>query len=122
MLFFIINGHHYLIYAIVSTFHFVPIGTIDIADFNILSVTNLFSRTFISAVQIGIPIIMVLFLTDIILGIMARTVPQLNVFILGMPLKILVGLLSVIIILPGLVSLMIPVIESIPYLLDKLFD
>ena len=122
MLFFIINGHHYLIYAIISTFDFVPIGTISIEDFNIMGITSLFSRTFIAAVQIGIPIIMVIFLTDIILGIMARTVPQLNVFILGMPLKILVSLLAIVIILPGLVNLMIPVIESIPYFLDKLLN
>ncbi len=120
ILFFVINGHHTLIYALARTFNFAPLGTVTIADFNIYNITNIFSKSFITAVQIGIPIIMVVFLSDVILGIMARTVPQLNVFIIGLPMKVLIGLLAFLIILPGLVNLMIPVIESIPHLIDKL--
>ena len=47
----------------------------------------------ITAVKIGAPVMITLLLTDVALGIVARTVPQMNIFIVGFPLKIGVGLL-----------------------------
>jgi flagellar biosynthetic protein FliR len=57
---------------------------------------------FVIALKIGAPIIVVLILTSVCFGLMARTVPQMNIFIVAMPLKIVVGLLFVIFSLPYL--------------------
>ena len=57
---------------------------------------------FIIALKIGAPVIVVLILTSVSFGLMARTVPQMNIFIVAMPLKIVVGLLFVVFSLPYL--------------------
>jgi flagellar biosynthetic protein FliR len=53
------------------------------------------------AFQIAAPVLITLLLVDVVLGIVARVVPQMNVFFVGIPLKIGVGLVAVIICLPA---------------------
>ena len=48
---------------------------------------------FVIAIQVGAPVIAAMLLTSVAFGLVARTVPQMNVFIVAMPLKIGVGLL-----------------------------
>ena len=91
-----INGHHLLIDGIFYSYNFVPIdqvmipfGNENIAEFIILS----FNKMFIIAFQMSMPVVGTLFLVDIALGIVARTVPQLNIFVVGLPLKIGVSFL-----------------------------
>jgi flagellar biosynthetic protein FliR len=55
----------------------------------------LFKTTFVTAVKIAAPIMAILFFISVGLGLVARTVPQMNVFIVGFPLQIGVGLLMV---------------------------
>ena len=52
--------------------------------------------------QIAGPIIAIIFLIDISLGIVAKTMPQMNVFIFGLPLKLGLGIIGVIVCMPGL--------------------
>jgi len=55
---------------------------------------------FVIAVKIATPIIIAIMTADIAMGFIARTVPQMNVFIVGLPLKILVGLGALFIMMP----------------------
>jgi flagellar biosynthetic protein FliR len=55
---------------------------------------------FVIAVQISAPIVVALMITNVAMGFIARTVPQMNVFIVGMPLNIMVGLASLFVLLP----------------------
>ena len=69
-------------------------------EINFASVTpeyvlHLFSATFTTAVKISAPIMAILFFLSVGLGLVARTVPQMNVFIVGFPLQIGIGLLMV---------------------------
>lgn len=66
---------------------------------------------FIIAFQIAIPVVGSIFLVDIALGIVARTVPQMNIFVVGLPVKILVGFL-----------LLTIVIGTMIYSVSKLFE
>ena len=59
---------------------------------------------FVIGLKIGAPIIAVLLLTSIAFGLIARTVPQMNVFFVAMPLKIFVGLLFLGLSLPFFLS------------------
>ena len=52
---------------------------------------SLAGNMFVIAIQLGAPIIIVLLLTSVAMGIMARTVPQMHIFIVAMPLKIAIG-------------------------------
>lgn len=106
------NFHHIVISAILKSFEAAPIGVLSLGDGSFLSVINTFSSSFYIAMQLAAPIVIVLFITDFTLGLIARTVPQLNIFILGMPVKILVGLLAISAILPGLTHMYIKTFEN----------
>ncbi|WP_188622308.1 flagellar biosynthetic protein FliR [Caldalkalibacillus thermarum] len=99
-----VDAHHLLIEGVLRSYqlvpvdhYFVPIGSAGVAQF----VTHVFVQMFLVALQIAIPIVGALFLVDVSLGILARTVPQINVFVVGLPLKILSGFVLILITLPG---------------------
>jgi len=88
-----VNGHHLLIdgvfysYQVVPLDAFIPFYEGNIAQF----VIGVFNKMFLIAFQMAIPIVGCLFLVDVALGIIARTVPQLNVFVVGLPIKIFIS-------------------------------
>lgn len=112
LLFIVVNGHHLLVRALVDSYKILPIGfsiNIDIEAVNLM--TRVFVDVFILAAKFSAPVLIAIFLANALLGILARTMPQMNVFIVGLPLKILVGIVTVII--------------SLQYLLpfaERLFD
>lgn len=99
-----LNGHHMLIKGILTSYEAIPVGVMW-EHLNTGSVAQLFVDTFVymftSAFMMAIPIVGSLFLVDVALGIIARTVPQMNVFIIGLPLKIAVSFAVMLIVLPG---------------------
>ncbi len=88
-----VNGHHMLLDGIMRSLQVLPVGTLTFAGSSELGrfILDLFTGMFLSALQIALPIIGALFLTDVALGILAKTVPQLNIFAVGFPLKIFTG-------------------------------
>jgi len=94
MLFFLlIDGHHLVLESLFDSFRTVPLGTLSTASLVPEKLIRLSALAFVIAVKIASPMIVTLLLTDISLGIVARTVPQMNIFIVGFPVKIGVGLL-----------------------------
>jgi flagellar biosynthetic protein FliR len=57
------------------------------------------------AFKISGPVTLALFLTNATLGFISRTIPQMNVFMVGLPLNIFVGIISVMISLPVIVNM-----------------
>ncbi|QHE52205.1 flagellar biosynthetic protein FliR [Pontibacillus sp. HMF3514] len=93
-----VNGHHLLIDGVFYSYEvipmeqlYVPFSNPDMMDY----VLQTFNKMFVIAFQMAIPIVGCLFLVDVALGIIARTVPQLNVFVVGLPLKILVSFIVI---------------------------
>ncbi|WP_379151371.1 flagellar biosynthetic protein FliR [Paenibacillus sp. sgz5001063] len=109
LLFLSMNGHHYMLDAIVYSYKWVPIDNnllfkmIDgsLGQFLVRS----FSQSFMLAFQISAPLVTALFLTDIGLAFLARTAPQYNVFVIGVPLKIIIGLVLLLLLMPSLAGL-----------------
>ena len=98
-----VNGHHLMLDGIMQSFQIFPVETIsfavefeDIANF----IKTLFLEMFVIALQIALPIVGALFLVDIALGILAKTVPQLNIFAVGLPIKIFVGFILLMLTMP----------------------
>ena len=86
-----VNGHHLLLDGIFNSYRFIALDQpwIPFGDENLVEyVIKSFNSMFIIAFQMAIPVVGSLFLVDVALGIVARTVPQLNVFVVGLPLKI----------------------------------
>ncbi|MFC4387413.1 flagellar biosynthetic protein FliR [Gracilibacillus marinus] len=105
-----VNGHHLLINGLFYSFEIIPIDSF-IQLTNLDFILKTFSQMFLIAFQLAIPIVGCLFLVDVALGVMARTVPQLNVFVVGLPLKILVAFLVLFMFIPFYISIV-----------QKLFD
>jgi|LSQX01.2.fsa_nt_gb flagellar biosynthetic protein FliR len=95
-----INGHHYLLQAVVQSYQMVPVLGFHMNTPFFELLMTIATQMFVIAVKISVPIIIAILAADIAMGFMARTVPQMNVFIVGLPLKILVGLLSLTIMMP----------------------
>ena len=95
-----INGHHLLLDGIFYSYQFIPLTTdfLPFGDEQILTMMlHFFTQSFVIAFQMSIPIVGSLFLVDVALGIVARTVPQMNIFVIGFPIKIIVSLILLVV-------------------------
>lgn len=95
------NGHHSLIQALFYSYEVLPIGKAIFSNNAIIgNYINIITNMFIIAVKISSPIIGTILILDVALGILARTVPQMNMFVIGLPLKIIMGLGCLIVVMP----------------------
>lgn len=89
----ITDFHHYFIRAIVETFSLIPIGGAKFASDKIVTVVTTFLGEYVSiAFRICLPIVAAMLLLNAVLGIMAKTSPQMNMFSVGIQIKVLAGL------------------------------
>jgi len=87
-----VNGHHLIIDGIFNSYEWIPIDQFISFGGNFSQfILQTFSYMFLIAFQMALPLVGCLFLVDVALGIISRTVPQLNVFVVGLPLKITVS-------------------------------
>jgi flagellar biosynthesis protein FliR/FlhB len=115
IMFLIIDGHHMLLRALVESFNAVGIGKSILFQDTIMYVINTFIQYFALGLKIAIPIVLIIIITDLTLGLIARTVPQLNVMVLGLPIKIIVGLTCFSFALPFIIK---AIVYSFNYLPD----
>lgn len=114
IVFLLINGHFFMLMAIKKSFEVIPLMTSHLpseneANFLIAMIGNIF----ILAIRLAAPILSVLILTSLSLGIIARTVPQINIFFVGLPLKIFLGITTLAIVLPGLITIFRSMVEAL---------
>ena len=94
ILFLSVDGHHLLLQGIRSSFELIPLGGARYEVPLLSYVAGLFNSIFVIALKVSSPVIMTIFLTNISLGMLARVMPQMNIFMVGFPLQIAVGLLT----------------------------
>lgn len=112
ILFLLFNGHYFLLIAIQKSFELLPLFSAHLpGGKESFHVTALVGNIFVIALRFAAPIYVTLLLTEMALGVVARTVPQINIFFVGMPLKIAIGLWVMIIVLPMLGTLFKQVVE-----------
>jgi flagellar biosynthetic protein FliR len=100
LIFLSIDAHHWFFRSLVDSFRLLPLFHFRLSASVINHLFDTAGAMFVIAVKIGAPVIVVLILTSVAFGLLARTVPQMNIFIVAMPLKIMVGLAFVIFSLP----------------------
>ncbi len=92
MIFLLLDGHHFLLSGLCQSFAAVPLTSAHFgAEISKVNV-KMMSTLFISATKIGAPVIVALLIASIALGLVSRAVPQMNVFLVGIPLNIGLGL------------------------------
>ena len=111
LIFLSIGGHHMLIKALFDSFSSLPPGTAAYTGGAHQIIMNLFSTVLATGFKMAAPIVAAVLIADVALGTISRMVPQMNVFVIGMPLKIIVGLIIVVITIPMFVEIMKSVFE-----------
>lgn len=109
-----VNGHHMIIAALVKSYAVVPVNSAQVHGANAMFLIKVFGQVISIGVQIAAPIIAVMLIIDVTLGLLARTAPQINVFMLGFPVKIIFGLVTL--------SVMVPVLVRIIYSLCGIIE
>ncbi len=93
LIFLIIDGHHFLIEAVAYSYRILPLGSWGITSLAVDKMIHLTAQVFVIGIKVAAPAVVALFLTTVTMGIVARAVPQMNIFFVGFPLRITVGLL-----------------------------
>jgi len=106
LIFLIINAHHWFLIALAESFQLIPPFNFNFTTAIIEQIMILAGNLFVIAVKVGAPVIAALLITSVTMGLIARTVPQMQIFIVAMPLKIIVGLLFLGLSLPYLSALL----------------
>lgn len=91
LIFLLIDGHHHVLQALVASFEVVPLAQAKVAAAGPL-LLGWMSALFSTALRLAAPFLVTILLVDAALGVFARVVPQADLFSMGLPLKLAVGL------------------------------
>lgn len=108
---FVTNMHYYVIGAILDSFQLVPVGQVVLNDKMYLVAMKFIADYFIIGFRIILPIFASILLINIVLGILVRVAPQMNMFVVGMQIKIFVGLI-----------ILLLIVELMPMVSSFIFD
>jgi len=100
------GGHYFFIRVLFESFQYIPIGNFvwDTRNFAAILIL-LSSSSFVVAFQFAAPVMGSIFLCTVSLGLMNRVMPQLQVWILGIPIKVFIGVLVLIYSMPLMVQI-----------------
>jgi flagellar biosynthetic protein FliR len=95
LIFLALDIHHLFLQAIVASYDVLPPGLLDLSGGAVPYLLQLSGNIFILGVKFSAPVLAVLLLSGLVLGILSRVFPQLNVFMLSFPLNIGLALLGI---------------------------
>ena len=87
-----LDGHHTILNGLMTSFDAVPLGGVVLKAPVAHKMIALTAEVFVIAIKVSAPIMIALFLISTAMGVLARTVPQMNVFIVGFPVQLAVGM------------------------------
>jgi len=96
LMFFAIDGHHIFIRALASSFKSVPPNAIFFNNTIPGILVKISGDMFLIGVKLAAPMMVALFLSNLSLGIIARTVPQVNILMVGLPVNLAIGFIFLI--------------------------
>lgn len=91
IMFFVVDAHHMLIKGVAYSFSQLPVGAVTLNSSIAGYLVTATGKIFAAAFRIGAPIIVTLFLVELSFGMLSRMIPQANVFVDGIPVKILIA-------------------------------
>jgi len=98
--FLVVNGHHILIAALFESFSRIPLDGLiwnaALADF----IVNITAGVFLVGMKIAMPVTFSVLIVNVGMGILARTMPQMNIFVVGIPLHLTIGSFMLMMLLP----------------------
>ena len=113
MVFVGLNAHQWLFAAIYRSFQVFPPGIEYIFTGNIVSqVLHMSSEMFVIGISMILPIFCVMFVSEVLMGFMSKMMPQMNIFMVAIPLKIYIGIVLILMFLSPTVSYLIAVTQN----------
>jgi len=97
-----VNGHHLLLKALEHSFVRAPVGVLAISGSVAWGAETLFAQTFGAGIAFAAPVLVLLFMTSLLVALLARMVPQLNVMDVSYSARIAVGLIALLVFAPFL--------------------
>ncbi len=94
------DAHHDLIYIFVKSYEWVPVGNIDMKDLILRRIVGGGGTLFILALKFSAPVVVGVLVSNLLLGLIYKAVPQINIFFISFPIYIFVGFLIMLISLP----------------------
>ena len=111
LLFVVLNGHIMVLMAVTRSFDAFPVGGSVFENLDQLKLFQLGTDLFASGLWIALPMVGMLMFVNLALGIVSRVAPQMNIFAVGFPVTLAVGLLGVALTLPLLETPYIALME-----------
>jgi flagellar biosynthetic protein FliR len=113
LIFLALNGHLALLGMLFDSFRTLPVGGggLDGADFRVLA--GWASDMFANAVRVALPGVTALLAVNVMLGVITRSAPQLNLFAFGLPITTLMGLTLLVVALPEIAPAMRNALDSV---------
>jgi flagellar biosynthetic protein FliR len=120
LIFLSVDGHLLLIKMLMDSFTSLPIGIEGITKANIWTIITWSSRMFAGGLLLTMPIVVSLLLVNISFGVATRAAPQLNIFSVGFPITLMLGLLLIWITLPDVLDQFTGILNDAYDLVGKL--
>lgn len=114
------GAHLLLIQGIAGSFHLVPLPYINFDPSVAGNATLFFAHAFVIAMRIAAPASLVVVLVNVALAFMARVAPQMNVFVVGFPMQIGLGLIVLAFSMPLLGYVLPPVFDQVGHQMDTI--
>jgi len=112
LLFISTNAHHLLLSVMLESYSYFSLGQVLQGD-QLYRFSETFARMFVIGVRISIPVVGVMLMSDAALALLARTVPSLNAFIMGAPIKIGFGSIAMFLGLGAFVSFSLRLLHGV---------
>jgi len=102
LVFLALNGHLLLIEVLAESFHRLPVGPLVISHDGLWQLVSWGSNMFVGGMLVALPAVAALLLVNLAFGVTSRAAPQLNIFAVGFPIMIMVGMAFIILTLPSI--------------------
>lgn len=109
-----INGHHLFLLGLRELFDTVGIASVTLNPATAERLAALSAGLFSSALKMALPALAALLLADLGLALLTRVAPQFNLFALGLPVQVLIGLMALAVALPAVLARMMALFRGLP--------
>jgi len=106
-----VNGHHFLIQGLANSLQWAPLATLKLNTSQFVGMGHIVQEVIELGMRFSAPIVISILAVNLVLGVVGKTVPQLNVLVTGFPINILIGFFLLVITLPMFFDQMGPYLE-----------
>ncbi|MDQ0203765.1 flagellar biosynthetic protein FliR [Pectinatus haikarae] len=100
LIFLSVNGHYIILSALSESFMAVPAMSAQFDGRIVMFMIDIIGGVFATGLKLALPVLFAILLTNVGLGVLARTMPQMNIFVVGIPAQIIIGIFVIGIMLP----------------------